>query len=194
LSYTHVTAIAIMGLGQCSLRGNLSSKSARDRATSNQRLPLGDAAVRHSRNEAAGNIGVMTTPTTIPPLAGGIAGSVDSSFVIAEWDDPGGRPDAPMPIAPWHVHHDDDEAWYVLEGILQVKTDTGIIEARSGSCVFVPRGTPHTYWNAGPGLLRYLLIMTPSVHALIAEIHATADRSHAVMKALFKKYDSELLE
>jgi mannose-6-phosphate isomerase-like protein (cupin superfamily) len=38
----------------------------------------------------------------------------------------GGVIAAPVYIAPLHIHHDDDEAWYVLEGGLAVRrTRTG---------------------------------------------------------------------
>ena len=67
------------------------------------------------------------------------------------------------------------------------------IEVRAGCGIFVPRGTPHTYWNPGPGPVRYLLVMTANIYRLIQEIHATPDRSPAVMKALFAKFDAELL-
>jgi len=130
---------------------------------------------------------------TAPPLAGKVRGSVNDSFVIAEWRDPGAPPGPPRWIAPLHLHHRDDEAWYVLEGTLGVKNGDDEVEARAGSCVLVPRGTPHTYWNASADPLRYLLIMTPNVYALIQAIHATQDRSPAVLKVLFQKHDSELL-
>jgi hypothetical protein len=54
-------------------------------------------------------------------------------------------------------------------------------------------GTPHTYWNPGPGLVRYLLVMTSNVYALIQEIHAMTDRSPAALSATFQRHDSELL-
>jgi hypothetical protein len=63
----------------------------------------------------------------------------------------------------------------------------------AGAAVMVPRGTPHTYWNPGPGQLRYLLIMTPKIYGLIQDIHATRERTAAVMQAIFRKHDSELL-
>ena len=68
-----------------------------------------------------------------------------------------------------------------------------VVEAKAGSAVFVPRGTPHTYWNPGPGLVRYLLVMTSNVYTLIQEIHAMTDRSPAALSAVFQKHDSELL-
>jgi uncharacterized cupin superfamily protein len=135
----------------------------------------------------------MNTPTIAPPLAGNILGLHNSSFVIAEWQDIGGPAGPPRLIAPRHVHHHDDEAWYVLEGILRVQSGDNIIEAGTGSGILVPRGTPHTYWNAGPGRLRYLLIMTANIFSLIQEIHALQERTPATLQELFRKHDSELL-
>jgi mannose-6-phosphate isomerase-like protein (cupin superfamily) len=130
---------------------------------------------------------------TASPLAGNVLGSINDSFVIAEWRDAGAPPGPPRWIAPLHLHHNDDEAWYVVEGTLRVKRAGDEIEARAGSAIFVPRGTPHTYWNASPEPLCYLLIMTPKVYALIQAIHAAQDRSPTALKALFQKHDSELL-
>jgi uncharacterized cupin superfamily protein len=122
-----------------------------------------------------------------------VLGSINGSFVIAEWRDPGAPPGPPRWIAPLHLHHNDDEAWYVVAGTLRVNKADDEIEARAGSAIFVPRGT-HTYWNASPEPLRYLLIMTPKIYALIQAIHAAQDRSPATRKNLFQQYDSELLQ
>jgi mannose-6-phosphate isomerase-like protein (cupin superfamily) len=135
----------------------------------------------------------MSSPRIASPLAGNVLGSATDSFVIAEWQDAGGPPGPPRYIAPIHLHRNDDEAWYVLEGVLRVKSGDEEIELRAGSGVLVPRGTPHTYWNPAPDRVRYLLIMTPRIHQLIQRIHATTDRSPATMRALFERFDSELL-
>lgn len=135
----------------------------------------------------------MSSPRIASPLAGNVLGSATDSFVIAEWQDAGGPPGPPRYIAPIHLHRNDDEAWYVLEGVLRVKSGHEEIELPAGSGLLVPRGTPHTYWNPAPGRVRYLLIMTPRVHQLIQEIHATTDRTPATMRALFERFDSELL-
>lgn len=136
----------------------------------------------------------MDSPIIAPPLAGKILGSVNDAFVIAEWRDAGGSFDPPRFIAPPHLHHHDDESWYVLEGRLRVQVGKDVVEAGVGSGVFVPRGTPHTYWNAGADPLRYLLIMSSNIFRLIQEIHTIEDRSPASMRAVFRKYDSELLD
>lgn len=129
-----------------------------------------------------------------PPLAGQILGSTGHAFAVAEWRDPGGPPGPPRLIAPPHVHHHDDEAWYVLKGVLHVRAGQEIVEVKAGAGTLVPRGTPHTYWNPGSGPARYLLIMTPKILGLIQEIHAMQDRSPAALRAVFRKYDSDLVD
>src|SRR5205814_3331084 len=130
----------------------------------------------------------MSSPTIALPLSGRVLGSPDNSFVVAEWRDAGAPPGPPRWIAPLHLHHHDDEAWYVLEGSLYVKVGDDTVEARAGAAVLVPRGTPHTYWNPDPVPVRYLLVMTPTIHQLIQAIHATSDRSPDAMGALFRRF------
>jgi len=136
----------------------------------------------------------MNSPDIAPSLAGHILGSISDDFVVAEWKDPGGHTGPPRLIAPLHLHHSDDEAWYVLDGTLHVQVGNHVVEARPGSGVFVPKGTPHTYWNPAPEAARYLLIMTSNIYRLIQEIHAMPDRTAPLLRAVFKKYDSELLD
>jgi mannose-6-phosphate isomerase-like protein (cupin superfamily) len=139
----------------------------------------------------------MNSPTIAQLLAGRTIGSGENSFVIAEWRDPGAPQGSdtrsPRWIAPLHLHNNDDEAWYVVEGKLCVQVGDDTMEAGAGAAVLVPKGTPHTYWNPDPSPVRYLLIMTPRIHQLIQVIHATQDRSADGMRSLFKSYDSELL-
>jgi mannose-6-phosphate isomerase-like protein (cupin superfamily) len=135
----------------------------------------------------------MSSPIVAPSLSGQVIGSTEGDFVIAEWRDAGDASGAPRLIAPRHVHHSDDEAWYVLEGVLRVQVGADEVEARAGSAVFVPRGKAHTYWNPGPEPLRYLLVMTSKIYRLIQEIHKMADRNPEALRAVFRKYDSELL-
>jgi mannose-6-phosphate isomerase-like protein (cupin superfamily) len=128
-----------------------------------------------------------------PPLAGNVLGAATGDFVIAEWRDPGGPPGPPRYIAPLHLHHADDEAWYVLEGALCVRQGEEIVEVRAGAAVLVSKGTPHTYWNPAPEPARYLLVTTPRIHALIQAIHALPERSPATLRAVFEAHRSELL-
>jgi quercetin dioxygenase-like cupin family protein len=46
---------------------------------------------------------------------------------------------------PLHVHHDEDEAWIVLEGALTFQIAEATWAAEAGSFVWAPRGLPHTF-------------------------------------------------
>jgi len=46
---------------------------------------------------------------------------------------------------PLHIQHGEDETFYVLEGELTFRCGDDTIAARPGSCVFIPRGAPHTF-------------------------------------------------
>ena len=62
---------------------------------------------------------------------------------------------------PVHVHAREDELMYVLEGRLRFELDGVLRDAPAGSLVFVPRGTPHTWQNAGVGPARLFFLFTP---------------------------------
>jgi mannose-6-phosphate isomerase-like protein (cupin superfamily) len=126
------------------------------------------------------------------PLAEAKLGAQDGAFVIVEWTDPG-TGDWEW-IAPLHVHHSDDEAWYVLAGSLRFRLGEEVIDAESGTGVFAPHGTPHAYGNVSGRPARYLLVMTPAIHRLIEELHAPAPPGQGLdYREIFRKHDSELL-
>jgi mannose-6-phosphate isomerase-like protein (cupin superfamily) len=134
-------------------------------------------------------IPLMQNQTFVTPMAGGQLGGRDSDFVIVEWMDSGeSQWDW---IAPLHVHHSDDEAWYVLEGVLRVRVGDELWEAGPGSAVLAPKGAPHAYGNARRGQpARYLLVMTPKIRALVEALHEPGASDYA---AIFRAHDSELL-
>jgi quercetin dioxygenase-like cupin family protein len=121
----------------------------------------------------------------VESLSGNRLGGLDDDFVIVEWTAEFGD----HWIAPLHVHHEDDEAWYVLRGTLVFRLDGEEVEAGPGSAVMARRGTPHTYRNAGGEEAQYLLVMPPRIASLIDAIH----EPDADVPALFTAHASELL-
>lgn len=130
----------------------------------------------------------MATPAA--PLASGAVGGREGQFVLVEWSDPGGVTSRERPIAGMHVHHADDEAWYVLDGTLGFRIGSGLVEAGAGAAVHVPRGTPHSFWNARPEPARYVLVMAPRIYRLVQALHAPGAGDYA---AIFRAHESELL-
>lgn len=63
---------------------------------------------------------------------------------------------------PLHVHVNDDEFVYVLEGLLRIRLGDEIQEAAAGAFAFIPRGTPHTWQNAGASQARFLFGFAPA--------------------------------
>jgi mannose-6-phosphate isomerase-like protein (cupin superfamily) len=131
----------------------------------------------------------MASESFIPSLADGQLGGADGDFVIVEWSDAGeSRWEW---IAPLHVHHDDDEAWYILEGVLRFRIGGETFEAGPGGAVLAPKGIPHAYGNVRRGqIARYLLVMTPKIRALVQALHLPGASDYA---AIFRAHDSELL-
>ena len=62
---------------------------------------------------------------------------------------------------PPHVHHREDECFYVLEGEYEFFSGEGIIRAGAGSLLCVPRGALHTHKNVGEDVGRLLATQTP---------------------------------
>ena len=107
--------------------------------------------------------------------------AIGRSFAVHEW-----RGSGPAAL---HVHRADDEAWHVLDGTLRFRFVDRVVDVGPGGTVFVPAGVAHTYEALGA---RYLIVLTPRLAALIAELQQTTDRSQH--RAVYQKHQSELLE
>ncbi|HEV8192222.1 MAG TPA: cupin domain-containing protein [Ktedonobacterales bacterium] len=129
----------------------------------------------------------------VSSLAGNVIGPAGAQFVIAQWRDPGGPPGPPRLMAPLHLHHGDDEAWYVLEGRLRFTLGDREVEVQAGGAVFAPQGVPHTFWNPDSEPARYLLVMTPNIRALIEDLHTPEAHDPEAMRDIYRRHDSELV-
>ena len=114
-------------------------------------------------------------------MAGERVAADGESFSVHEWRGSG------PPVV--HLHHEDDEAWHVLEGTLMFTLDGRSVEVGAGTTVFVPAGVPHTY-QALEGS-RYLIVLTPRLRQLIAELQASQD--HSKDGEIYQKHQSEIV-
>ena len=126
-------------------------------------------------------------------LGGKVLAPPGSNLVLAQWTAQGNPGGDPLYQAPLHLH-EDDEAWYVLQGALCVRAGDEVLEIKAGGAAVVPGATAHTYWNPAAEPARYVLVMGARTYALIQAIHATEDRSKENMRQIFEAHGGQLLE
>ena len=61
---------------------------------------------------------------------------------------------------PLHVHHTEDEGFYVVEGSITVQLGEELIEVGAGEHAYGPHGIPHRF-TVGPDGARMLWILAP---------------------------------
>jgi mannose-6-phosphate isomerase-like protein (cupin superfamily) len=67
----------------------------------------------------------------------------------------------PLVDTPLHVHRDEDELFYVLEGEHVFQVGDSEYKVGPGGFVFAPRGIPHSQRRVVPGHGRELVLMSP---------------------------------
>jgi len=78
--------------------------------------------------------------------------------------------------APLHVHHREDEAFYILEGSATIQVGEESFEVGPGDYAFGPRDIPHRY-SIGEEGCRMLFICTPAgFENLVRDMSVPADR------------------
>ncbi|KMW56348.1 hypothetical protein AIOL_001300 [Candidatus Rhodobacter oscarellae] len=76
-----------------------------------------------------------------------------------------------------HIHHGEDETFFVLEGRFDVEIDGVRHHAGPGDVAFVPRGSVHAFRNVGDaeGRLRYAFTPAGDVEAMFRAMFDAAD-------------------
>jgi uncharacterized cupin superfamily protein len=126
-------------------------------------------------------------------LAAAALAPAGADLVLTRYDDPGGGLDPPRWMAPVHVHHHDDEAWYVVDGELAMLLGDDEVRVPAGGAALAPRGVAHTFWNPRAEPASYVIVMTRAIQALIDAIHASPSRDHDAIDAVFRDHDSSVL-
>lgn len=63
--------------------------------------------------------------------------------------------------SPYHMHRNEDEMFYVIEGSVRFVSGEQSWTAGPGTWAFLPREIPHGFEVTGEGAARYLLLTTP---------------------------------
>jgi quercetin dioxygenase-like cupin family protein len=105
-------------------------------------------AVRAEQGEARWWLGALAVIRATAADTGG-------QLTVVEVTDP------PGVEAPLHVHHREDEAFWILDGDVTFEVGGKTIAASAGDFVFGPRHIPHRY-KVGDAGSRMLFILTPA--------------------------------
>lgn len=64
--------------------------------------------------------------------------------------------------SPPHIHHHEDETFYIIEGEMEFWIDGKAVKAGPGMTVFGPRDVPHCFRNVGTKAAYMLMLATPA--------------------------------
>ena len=121
--------------------------------------------------------------------------TTDGLFSIVESTEQAGS------AAPLHVHHGEAEAFYILEGAIELTCGDQTLTAEAGDFVYTPKDVPHKYRVIGEQPARVLLLFSrPGFESFFAEAGTPLDQPPAgppdpeQFQRIVEKYDMELLE
>ncbi len=115
----------------------------------------------------------------------------DNQLLIIEQND---MPGVGIPL---HVHKNEDEIFYILEGEMEVIVGKNKTILKSGDMGFCPRGIAHSWKVVGNQKHKSLLIITPSqIENLFIELSELKEfpPDFEVVAKISKKYDIEFLD
>jgi len=123
------------------------------------------------------------------------ADATDGAFSMVEATEPPGS------AAPLHVHHREAEAFFVLDGAIELTCGEQTVAARTGDFVYTPKGVAHKYTVVGDRAARILLFFSrPGFESFFLDGGSPVDQPPAGppdperMQQLFAKYDLDVLE
>ena len=124
--------------------------------------PLEPVVVRNDEGEARWWFSALAVIRATATDSGG-------EMTIVEMNEPPGQE------APLHVHHRDDEAFYILAGSATIQVGDDSFEVGPGDYALGPRDIPHRY-TIGPDGCRMLFICMPGgFEKLVREMSVPAE-------------------
>jgi quercetin dioxygenase-like cupin family protein len=92
----------------------------------------------------------------------------DGRFALTEFFHPAGF------ASPPHVHHDEHEAFYILQGNAEVHCADEVFNVAPGSFVLLPKGIPHWHQVSSDAPMRSLVMTTGQFEQYVAACGAPA--------------------
>jgi mannose-6-phosphate isomerase-like protein (cupin superfamily) len=99
----------------------------------------------------------------------------------------------PQSGPPPHIHHGNDETFYIIEGTFSFLVGEQVVIAEPDTYVYVPRGMVHTFTNVGPEAGRMLVTVTPAGFEKFFDMIGTPVHSREEAFAMNEPADLEQL-
>lgn len=103
---------------------------------------------------------------------------------------PGGGP-------PLHVHRNEDEWFYILEGAFTFQVGEQLLNVTPGTALFGPRGVPHTFANTGTTPGRMIIVFEPAgfehFFAKMADACRNGMPAPSVIEPIFEEFGMRVL-
>jgi mannose-6-phosphate isomerase-like protein (cupin superfamily) len=64
--------------------------------------------------------------------------------------------------APEHIHHREDEVFYILEGELKIECGGEVFKATPGTSALLPKGLPHRFQNLADNRGKFFACSPPA--------------------------------
>lgn len=104
---------------------------------------------------------------------------------------------APQEGPPPHIHHNEDEIFYVVEGEFEIRCGEETFKATKGALAVLPREVPHSFRNVGVSEGKLLVTITPGgFEQFFAEVSDEIKTMPPDMEKLLRiarKYNVEFL-
>lgn len=158
---------------------------------------------------------MVSVRNIVPPAEGEIfefmPGEVFTWKTTAEQND-GGVDFGELTIAagsmvPEHIHHGNDESYYILEGSFRFKVGDELADAGPGTAVHIPRGVSHAWKNTSntpgrvtitfapggmTGYFKELAPLLPELMANMADMSKVAPDTMRQASEIMKRYGYEM--
>lgn len=85
-----------------------------------------------------------------------------------------------------HIHHQQDETFFFLEGEFVVEVAGELLHVHPGDVAFIPKGTIHAFKNVGntPGRLRYVFSPALTIEQMFREFYASLESGSLDMDSM----------
>jgi len=97
---------------------------------------------------------------------------------------------------PLHIHHNQVETFYILEGEMEMTLGDQVYEAKAGDYVHVSKGTPHRFLNRSQTTAKMIFTFVPAgdIEEFFRESFKETTDRHAPLEPLTDEFIQRMLE